>query len=209
MKGAGGRPPPRDDDQDEEEEVELAAMVHEDEPMIPPLAQRSSPPTSPKHGAITRGASTSNTTTPASELLPRRGIRVPILDPPPPRPPSPSTAPSGPPALATRQSGGGGGGGSAHCSKAPSDLHLWVEPGLADAEVQRERRQAKRREALSGLFHSPTLPCLAWLRRYQPRRDFLWDLQAGVVVGVMVIPQVRYRVWAACVPFEVQDSEDG
>ncbi len=74
--------------------------------------------------------------------------------------------------------------------KTPSDLHLWVEPGLADEELQRQRRQQKRREACSGLMHRPTLPCLVWLKLYSPKRDLLWDVQAGLVVGIMVIPQV-------------------
>lgn len=153
---------------DDEEEVELATVRAEDaagednvddaepeeehEPMMARLAHRSSPPVSPTH----------------AHRAPTRGVPVPIRDPP------PSGSPPIPSGGAASSSGA-----SVHMSKAPSDLHLWVEPGLAEPEVQRERKQAKRREALSGLLHRPTVPCLAWLRRYNPRRDFLWDFQAG------------------------------
>lgn len=36
---------------------------------------------------------------------------------------------------------------------------------------------------------STLLPCLAWLRTYNWRKDLVWDIVAGISVGTMVVPQ--------------------
>jgi hypothetical protein len=39
------------------------------------------------------------------------------------------------------------------------------------------------------VFHPWTVPAAKWLRRYNWREDLVWDFNAGLVVGILLIPQ--------------------
>jgi len=53
-------------------------------------------------------------------------------------------------------------------------------------------------------FHRPYLPPYYWLRKYKPS-DIFWDLNAGLVVGIMIIPQGMACEYT--LPYSYDDDE--
>ncbi len=67
----------------------------------------------------------------------------------------------------------------------PSDIHTYIEPGLAEGLMEEKRRRNAVREPW---LYRPRVPASSWVPKYQ-RKDLFWDLQAGLVVGILLIPQ--------------------
>jgi hypothetical protein len=60
-------------------------------------------------------------------------------------------------------------------------LETYLEPPLRE-------KHPRSCQSPQGLFHHVWVPCIKWLREYKVG-DLTWDLQAGLLVGTLLIPQ--------------------
>lgn len=89
-------------------------------------------------------------------------------------------------------------GYSAYDSKTPSSVATRKAANLASyvsfADGEREKPRPKGGVAMAGAclsntFHPIRVPVLSWLPRYDWKQSLFWDLNAGIVVGILLIPQ--------------------